>query len=201
MKKKEQFRKQQDQLNIMKTKEFIKTQFSLHQSSMHEAYVSSFQSHRCFASVNVLKQSVIDQSMSPSHNQQKPFSFRFSNSIESPQNKLQTMKDFFDWKVKKIIHESIIRKLLTVRQIVKDKEFKFKHFKAMFNPIKLMHRRAIELSIPNGMTLDFAEDLKQLKQTWRSAQGLMGMRFGDGNWGCSKWKRLKCLIFSLFQLT
>ena len=168
---------------------------------MHEAYVSFFQPHRHFAPVNVLKQPVIDQSMPPSHNQQKPFSFRSSSSIGSPQNELQTMKDFFDWKVKKTIHESIIRKLLTVRQIVENKEFKFKHLKAMFDPINLMHRRAIELDISDGMALDFAEDLKQFKQTWRSAQGLMGMRFDDGNWGCSKWKRLKCLIFSLFLFT
>ena len=91
------------------------------------------------------------------------------------------MKDFFDWKVKKTIHESTIRKLLTVRQIVENKEFKFKHLKAMSDPINPMHRRAIELGIPDGMALDFAEDLKQFKQAWRSAQGLMGMRFGDGN--------------------
>ena len=60
--KKKQLREQRNQLNIMKTKEFMKTQSSLHQSSMHEAYVSSLQPHRHFAPVNVLKQpSLINQ--------------------------------------------------------------------------------------------------------------------------------------------
>ena len=179
--KKKQLSEQRNQLNIMKTKEFMKTQFSLHQSSIHEAYVLSLQSHRHFAPVNVFKQLVIDQSMPSSHNQQKSFSFRFSSSIESSQNKLQTMKDFFDWKIKKIIHESIIRKLLIVRQIMKNKEFKFKHLKAMFDFINLMHRRAIKLNILDGIALNLAENLKQFKQTWRSAQGLMSMRFDDEN--------------------
>ena len=53
---------------------------------------------------------------------------------------------------------------MAVRQTVEDKAFKFKHLKAMSDPTNPMHRRAIELGIPDGMTLDFAHDLKQFKQ-------------------------------------
>ena len=64
---------------------------------------------------------------------------------------------------------------------MENKEFKFEHLKAMSDPTNPMYRRAIELGIPDGMALDFAEDLKQFKRAWRSAQRLMGMRFDDEN--------------------
>ena len=89
---------------------------------------------------------------------------RSSSPIGQPQNEFQTMKEFFDWKIKKTTYEPTIKQLTAVRQTVEDKAFKFKHLKAMSDPTNPMHRRAIELGIPDGMTLDFAHDLKQFKQ-------------------------------------
>ena len=171
MEKKEQLREQREQLEIMKTKELMKTQSSSHQSLMHEAYVSSLQPHPHFAPVNVFQQPANDQSMPPSllsHN-------RSSSPIGQPQNEFQTMKDFFDWKIKQTTYEPTIKQLTAVRQTVEDKAFKFKHLKIMSDPINFMHRKAIELGISDDMALNFAHDLKQFKQVWRSAQRLMDM--------------------------
>lgn len=164
MKKKEQFKKQRKQLKFMKAKKLIKTQISSHQSSMHEIYWSFFQFHFHFAFVNVFKQLANDQSMFFSMFFSLLLYKQFSNSIKQPQNEFQTMKKFFDWKIKKIIYKLIIKQFTAVRQTVKNKIFKFKHLKAMFDSINFMHRKTIELNISNDMILNFAHDLKQFKQ-------------------------------------
>ena len=102
---------------------------------------------------------------------------RSSSFIEQSQNEFQTIKDFFDWKIKQTTYESIIKQFTAVRQTVEDKAFKFKHLKIMSDPINFMHRKAIELGILDDMALNFAHDLKQFKQVWRSAQRLMDMWF------------------------
>ena len=50
----------------------------------------------------------------------------------------------------------------------------------MSDPTTPMHRRALELGIPDGVALDFIHDLRHFKDDWRSAKELLNMRLGGG---------------------
>ena len=183
----------------MKTQKSLKLQLSMHQMSMHQAYLPVMQPHHphfplvdstsnrqlsfvlplpppCTLPSATAIPPVLPLSPPPiSSSICRP---RSSSSIEPTQHKSQTVKEFFDWKIKKTTYKPTIRKLWMVQQIVEDKEFEFKHLKAMSDSTTSMHQRAFDLGIPDGMALDFAQDLHLFKVDWRSARELLSMRLG-----------------------
>lgn len=85
---------------------------------------------------------------------------------------------FFNWLIRRATRESQQERLRAVHAICEERAFKIKHLKAMSDPTHPMYQRAIVLGIPDGMALDFADNLRLFKQEWRSAQALSSLREG-----------------------
>lgn len=83
---------------------------------------------------------------------------------------------FFNWLIRRTTRENQKERYREVHAICEDKAFKTKHLKAMADPIHPMYQRAIALGIPDGMALDFADNLRLFKVEWRSAQALESLR-------------------------
>ncbi|MCJ1471286.1 hypothetical protein MMC07_009934 [Pseudocyphellaria aurata] len=191
-------REQREQFEFMKVQESMRMQPSMHHTSSHQAYLPIMQPYSHATSVDNTSDRQVSPilslpppaprtipsaippilPLSPSHLPPSTRRPRSSSPIEPTQHESQTVKEFFDWKIQRTTYEPTIRKLRLVQQIVEDKEFKFKHLKAMSDSTTPMHQRALDLGISDGMALDFAQDLCLFKVDWHLAKELLNMRRG-----------------------
>ncbi|KAI4237290.1 MAG: hypothetical protein LQ349_001964 [Xanthoria aureola] len=85
---------------------------------------------------------------------------------------------FFRWKFSTVAEDGK-EEYKAVERTIMQRRYKLAHIKAMSSPQNPMFHRAIELGIPDGIALNFKEDLKLFKAHWRrqsAAQLLASMR-------------------------
>lgn len=73
---------------------------------------------------------------------------------------------FFRWKLSTVAEDEK-EEYKAVERTIMQRRYKLAHIKAMSSPQNPMFHRAIELGIPDGIALNFKEDLKLFKAHWR----------------------------------
>ena len=106
-----------------------------------------------------------------------------SSSPIAPAEEAANLEElFFRWKLSTVAEDEK-EEYKAIERVILQRKFKLAHIKAMSSPQNPMFHRAIELGIPDGIALNFKEDLKLFKAHWRqqsaaqsAAQLLASMR-------------------------
>ncbi|KAI4236785.1 MAG: hypothetical protein LQ349_002327 [Xanthoria aureola] len=117
---------------------------------------------------------------SPPTQPTQPLKERSSSPIGPLQQEPNIITAFFAWKINREPEQHVKDTLATVRGICQAKYYKLRHLKAMSDPIQPFYQRAIDNGIPDGIALDFKQDIHDFKPQWRQAgeavNGLIQMR-------------------------